>query len=443
VTIFSLHIPASYSLLKLIDFQSGCRLKAGYYLLRVGPGPLPQGLEVHFERDEGQGQLCVPLGGEGAMLLRVRAPLNIAIHGLPPGFSGLPPLKYLKLPAAAAAVMKLIRHSRLRLRIVMPDGSGYVCVLWGVVGRGELERLNRYANVQRSLWVLGIDDRSVPFRELFDNPLQWLRPAEKLPQPPSAPKVAVVLHLYYTDLWAEFAAFLSQIQYPFDLWITHAGMDDASRAQISGLYPQARTIQVENRGRDMWPFISLLNDRAFEGYGCICKIHSKKSEHRNGEESLLGSRWRRRALYDLLGAGRVAQIVNMFGRDRALGIVGPRALRIPSARYTANKAWGTEKNRKLTVQVARRMGVRMGEGDIDFFAGSMCWARPEALEPLRRLNLQRGDFPSETGQLDGELQHAIERLLPLSALCAQMSISDVPPLINPKDPILGAEVDEA
>ena len=111
-----------------------------------------------------------------------------------------------------------------------------------------------------------------------------------------------------------------------------------------------------------------------------------------------------------------AQIVDMFERDPSLGIVGPAALRMPNARYTADMAWGTDKNRELTMRLARRMGVHRGEPDLDFFAGTMFWVRPRALEPIRRLNLQRSDFPDEAGQLDGELQHAFERLFSVSAM---------------------------
>jgi lipopolysaccharide biosynthesis protein len=310
----------------------------------------------------------------------------------------------------------------------MLTGRGYVCVLSGIAARDELPALSRNATIQRSLWAWGLDDQSISSPGLFDNPLQWLRPPETPPFPPPKGKIAAVLHLYYTDLWPELAAFLRQIPYPFDLWITHCGMDARLQAGILGHFPGARIIQVENRGRDIWPFISLLNSGAFEKYDCVCKIHSKKSAHKPGqEESLLGSRWRRRALYDLLAAGRAWQIVDMFERDPSLGIVGPAVLRTPNSRYSADMAWGTDKNRELTMRLARRTGMVMDETGLDFFAGSMFWVRPKALEPIRQLNLQRSDFPDEAGQLDGETQHAVERIF-FTVARYWFQVADVRPL---------------
>ena len=417
-----------------MDLQSGCSLGPGYYLLKAEPRRLPAGVAVFFESGgTPYGCTRIPLAHGGVMLGRFRAPVKIGIQRELSPAGGPWALKYLKLLRPAAALIKAFMRRRSKHRIRMPTGRGYVCVLSGIAGRDKLPALSRNAMLQRSLWHLGLDDQSISSPDLFDNPLQWLPTPETPSFPPPNGKIAAVLHLYYTDLWPELAAFLCQIPYPFDLWITHCGMDAGVRAQILELFPQSQIVQVENRGRDVWPFISLLNAGALEKYDYICKIHSKKSAHKPGqEESLLGRRWRRRVLYDLLAAGRARQIVDMFECDPSLGIVGPAALRMPNARYTADMAWGTDKNRELTMRLARRTGMEMGAADLDFFAGSMFWVRPRALEPIRRLNLQRSDFPDEAGQLDGELQHAFERLFSVSAMRRGLSISDVTPLDIPR-----------
>ena len=70
------------------------------------------------------------------------------------------------------------------------------------------------------------------------------------------------------------------------------------------------------------------------------------------------------------------------------------------------------------------MGVAASEFKLDFFGGTMFWVRPEALKPLRDLRLA-AEMPYESGLIDGDLPHAIERVAPTAVLAAGYRLVDI------------------
>ena len=421
-------------------YRHAATLQPGYYLLGVRPCQDGKAGSLFFEREGGTlKETEVHFKERGFMLLCLRAPTTIGM-----GEKDGTGLDYTKLGAARTAYTKIVNRARLKHRIPMLDEAGYICILSGIEDPAKLPRMRKEAIAQKTMLRFRLDDDSVVNPRLFDNPFEIL-PAPETPWRPSlAPqgKTGVALHLYYTDLWPEFAIFLNSIRRPFHLWITHCGMDDALHNRIIKTFPQAQLIQVENRGRDIWPFVSLLNAGAFNLCDAICKIHSKKTLHGSGsEEALLGSRWRRRVLYDLLAFGRADMIAGKLEHDPGLGMLGPPSLRVPNDRCNLRTAWGSDRSREKTLEIARRMGAPMSDRDLDFFAGSMFWAKRAALEPLRRLGLRRDDFPGEQGQVDGTTQHALERLFSRSAQKAGFTIGDVPAVTVEKSVALTSKGD--
>ena len=137
----------------------------------------------------------------------------------------------------------------------------------------------------------------------------------------------------------------------------------------------------------------------------------------------MGSLWRRRLLFDLLAApGLVENVVATFERDSSIGMIGPRAFRLPSKTYSEELSWMS--NRETVLALAGRMGVPPDRFRLDFFAGTMFWVRPESLAPLRRLRFAE-TFPEERGLLDGSLEHAIERLFATSVVAAGYRLEDI------------------
>ena len=72
--------------------------------------------------------------------------------------------------------------------------------------------------------------------------------------------------------------------------------------------------------------------------------------------------------------------------------------------------WGT--NREYAQQLMEAMGADpdLLPDDIFFPAGTMFWARTAAVKNLFDIDFSVVNVPEETGQIDGTIMHAIERL---------------------------------
>src|SRR5262249_54253232 len=104
--------------------------------------------------------------------------------------------------------------------------------------------------------------------------------------------------------------------------------------------------------------------------------------------------------------GVVSTIINLFETDANLGLVYPpyffSLMRQPN--------WG--RNRLACQQLyARLFSGQLPDQCPDYPAGSFFWARTRYLAPLVDLNLTEADFPTEEGQTDNTLAHAIERII--------------------------------
>ena len=102
-------------------------------------------------------------------------------------------------------------------------------------------------------------------------------------------------------------------------------------------------------------------------------------------------------------------------------MIGAKVFRWPKAGYSEDLSWSA--NRPMTLKIAERMGMPPDKFKLDFFGGTMFWVRPEALKPLRDLHLA-ADMPYESGLIDGDLAHALERVLPTSVLVAGYKLAD-------------------
>lgn len=219
-------------------------------------------------------------------------------------------------------------------------------------------------------------------------------------------RVGVMAHVFYPDLLGELAEALTAMPVPYVLLVSV--MDDAAQAaaqqRLSSL-PNLQTLHVRtvaNRGRDLAPLIVTFREEVL-ALDVVAHWHTKKSLYTGSERQ----DWRNYLTASLFGSPqRIGWILGMFEAEPRLGIVYPESFSgVPLWAHT----WLSN------LQVCRELGQRLGVGIdaaayIDFPAGSMFWARVEALRPLYALGLSLQDFPEERGQIDGTLQHALERM---------------------------------
>ena len=220
---------------------------------------------------------------------------------------------------------------------------------------------------------------------------------------------AVVLHLYYEDLFPELfqkyfagmtgADFFISVRFNAPLSLLR---------EVSAAIPNCYFVKTDHRGRDMLPFLVTLDRLSHFEYEFACKLHTKKSPQLED-----GGVWRNHLMECLVGGGDpVAKAKVAFGGDATAGLLIPSGSLYDLAEretHFGNIAW---LDRILSKMDCSRYS---GNYDFKFPAGSMFWFRVDALRGLLDLELSADDFAHETGQLDGTLAHALERMVLLLA----------------------------
>lgn len=210
-------------------------------------------------------------------------------------------------------------------------------------------------------------------------------------------EIAVIVHIHYADVWADINRYLSNLKsFGFDLFITITNINEGVISNVKKYYPDANIRIVENRGRDILPFIDTYKDIMRNNYKYVCKVHSKKSIYREDGHNI------REQLYKtLLGSKEhLANIFSIFDNNRKVGLIACDELLIEH----------TDHNMTYDTQIVRDVADLLGfEFEYSKFpAGSMFWFRPDALQGIEKIESKY--FDVEEGLADGTVAHGVERL---------------------------------
>jgi lipopolysaccharide biosynthesis protein len=212
---------------------------------------------------------------------------------------------------------------------------------------------------------------------------------------------AVVVHVHYEHTWPDLRdAICRLIGRDSDLYVTATSL--ALAEVVSRDFPEATVELVDNRGRDIRPFLRVLKKIKGLGYTAVCKVHGKASAYR-----IDGDELRRSAFSALVDGANI----DCFAENPRLGML------VPPESLVEHSEKNLTYSGVLTQALAQELGLSQWRGV--FPAGSMFWFRPDALAPLTKLGVD--DFDIERGLADGTRAHAIERLF--CAVCKSTGYS--------------------
>lgn len=166
-------------------------------------------------------------------------------------------------------------------------------------------------------------------------------------------------------------------------------------------------LETNNKGKDILPFFKIYNTLIDLNIKAFCKIHSKKSSHRQD-----GDIWRKDLIYSLLHPSITNKIIQTLSKNNNIGM-------ILNKKYTyslQSKIFNSYSTYPRIQRLSKLLGINDIEHQI-FPGGSMFWSRIESLIPMYKILQPDNDtyYPEESGQMDNTFAHLCERLFCISA----------------------------
>jgi lipopolysaccharide biosynthesis protein len=218
----------------------------------------------------------------------------------------------------------------------------------------------------------------------------------------------ILLHVYYSDLIAEFRSSLAFILDHADLAISFP--DTWSWREVDSLaaaFPGALLSPCPNKGRDVAPFLVLLKEARARHYPMFVKLHSKRSPHLADGDASRGTLFQ-----DLTSTNGLNQALTLFADDPKTGLVAPAN----SERRLGEL--GVMHNNSASLSYLATLLHFSFDETTRFPAGTMFWGRTAAFESLISPKAADLPFELELGQIDGTLAHALERSMGAVAVSA-------------------------
>ena len=225
--------------------------------------------------------------------------------------------------------------------------------------------------------------------------------------------VAITAHIYYPEFTRELFDLTQNWPAGSSLFITTT--EKQRELEIRKLFSKRdfnlKIRVVPNIGRNFGPLLVEFSGE-LQNYEFFLHVHSKKSNH---GPAGLGANWANRSFDLLLDPVKLGRALTLMKSSPKLAITFAETRDLLRG---MNFRWG--QSRKVTQKLVGDLGITeelRWQGPISFPAGGMFLCRSSAFREILSFPWSYEMFPLETGQIDGTLQHGIERLfgeLPLA-----------------------------
>ena len=233
-------------------------------------------------------------------------------------------------------------------------------------------------------------------------------------------KIAVHLHLFYTDQLEDFIRRLTSFgNIAYDLYVTVIEDNEDIKARIYEFKPDAKIWVVDNLGYDVGPFIDFLHKINLDDYDYVLKIHTKRAPKNvytfNKERRFNMKLWREVLLDALLSSHRaIENNLKLLANNPNIGMIGSKYLLVENNIKSIDK--------KIEAEMTK-LGLGIPQNKL-FISGTMFWVRASLMKPFLYYNLE--DFSvSESHIHDDTLAHVLERVFGLSVISAGYHIYGV------------------
>lgn len=290
----------------------------------------------------------------------------------------------------------IIKQTRLR----NPSDRRFVFVnAWNEWAEGtylEPDKKYGYANINtlsRAIYDLPLNDEYEIIRK------------KELNIKKNSFKIAIHVHAFYLDLLDEIIYNLNKMPYSYDLYISTDSESKVRKIKdlLKSSLVNVNKLQVKkymNRGRDVLPFLLQMSP-VINNYDYVCHIHTKKSV-----TGTYGDNWRKYLYYNLFGTTQnLKSIFDIFNNRSNVGIIYP----LYYSEIVDMIGIGGNKDNLIKLFKTMNLKIECDFNQLSFPAGTMFWARSDALIPLFSLDVNSLEFDDESGQVDGTMSHAIER----------------------------------